>query len=237
MNCIKTAAAIVFAVFILSACSPKYYVPNTQNVPLLSEKGQVNLTAVGNGNQVEIQGAYALGSSLGIMGNVGFYIPKDDGNGNGGSGKLGEIGIGYFKPITEHVIFETYGLVGIGSFENHFPAASSTNTGKISGNLTRFGLQPSIGYKTKGFSVAFSSRITSLNYGEPEGNLIFDGVDQVVYLNENRSFILLEPALTLRAGLEKVKLQLQLTRGFNLTDSDFRQDESLLSVGVNFNLR
>lgn len=225
------------AAFLLTACSPKYYVPNTQNVPLLSEKGEVNLTAVGNANQVELQGAYAIGSHVGIMGNVGFYIPKDDGNGNGGSGRLGEIGLGYFQPITENLVFETYGLVGLGSFENHFPTANAGNAGKISGNLTRFGIQPSIGYKTTGFSIALSSRLSSLHYGEPEGNLIFDNIDQVVYLKENDSFVLLEPALTIRAGLQRLKLQLQLTRGFNLTDSEFRQDESLLSIGLNFNLR
>ena len=34
----------------------KYYVPNTQNVPLISERGETNLTLSGNGNQVEFQG-------------------------------------------------------------------------------------------------------------------------------------------------------------------------------------
>lgn len=237
MNCIKTTAAVLLSIFLLSACSPKYYVPNTQNVPLLSEQGQVSITAGGNANQVEIQGAYAVSNSLGIMGNVGFFNPKDDGNGNGGSGKLGEVGVGYYKPFGTGFVFETYGLVGFGSFENHFPAANGGNMGKINGRLSRYGIQPSFGYKTKAFEVALSSRVSSLHYGEPDGDLVFDGVNQIDYLNENDAFLLLEPALTLRAGLEKIKFQLQLTRGFNLTDNDFRQDESLLSLGVNLNLR
>ncbi|MBI1226905.1 MAG: hypothetical protein GC192_16860 [Bacteroidetes bacterium] len=233
MDSIKTAAILILAISILTACSPKYYVPNTQHVPLLSEKGEVSLTAGGNANQAEVQVAYAVSNSLGIMGNVGFFNPKDDGNGNGGSGRLGELGLGYFKPIGTGFIFETYGLIGFGSFENHFP---TSNNGKISGKLSRYGIQPSIGYKTNNFSIALSSRLSSLHYGEPNGDLVFDGMNQIDYLKENDAFLLLEPALTIRAGLEKVKLQVQLIRGFNLTDSDFRQDESLLSVGVNINV-
>jgi len=228
---------IVGAIVSFCACNPKYYVPNTQNVPLFTERGQVSLTAVGNGNQVEFQGAYAVTDRVGIMANTAFYHPKDDGNGNGGSGKLLEAGLGYYKPLTDHLVFETYGLLGFGDFENHFPTANAGNPGKISGKLSRFGLQPAIGYKTEVFSVALSSRLSSLHYGEPDGNLVFDNVDQIAYLKDNNSFLLLEPALTLRAGLRKVKLQVQLTRGFNLTDKDFRQDESLLTLGVNFDLR
>lgn len=237
MTSFKTAAILALLSLVMAACSPKYYVPNTQNVPLFTEAGQVSLTAVGNGNQVEFQGAYAITNNIGIMANTGFYHPKDDGNGNGGSGKLFEGGLGYYKAFTEHLVFETYGLVGFGDFENHFPTASSSSKGKISGKLSRFGLQPAIGYRTSVFSLALSSRISSLDYGKPDGDLIFDNEDQIAYLKVNDSFILFEPALTLRAGMKKVKLQLQLTRGFNLTDKDFRQDESLLSVGVNFNLR
>ena len=237
MTTIKISVFLAIFCLLVAACSPKYYVPNTQNVPLFTEQGQVNLTAVGNGNQVEFQGAYAVTNHIGIMANTGFYHPKDDGNGNGGSGKLFEGGLGYFYPFGEHLVFETYGLVGFGDFENHFPTASSSGKGKISGKLNRFGIQPGIGYTSNWLTLAFSSRFSSLHYGDPDGDLIFDNLDQVAYLKENNSFILLEPAITLRAGLEKIKLQLQLTRGFNLTDKDFRQEESLLSLGVNFNLK
>lgn len=237
MTTIKITFFLAVLSLLMAACSPKYYVPNTQNVPLFTDAGQVSLTAVGNGNQVEFQGAYALTNSIGIMANTGFYNPKDDGNGNGGSGKLFEGGIGYYKPFGEHLVFETYGLVGFGDFENHFPSTGSSNTGKISGKLSRFALQPAIGFTANRFSIALSSRLSSLHYGEPDGDLIFDNEDQIAYLTENDAFFLVEPALTLRAGLKKIKLQLQLTRGFNLTDKEFRQEESLLSVGVNFNLK
>ena len=38
--------------------------PNTQNVPLISERGETNLTLSGNGNQVEFQGAYGVSDKM-----------------------------------------------------------------------------------------------------------------------------------------------------------------------------
>lgn len=226
--------------FLVTACNPKYYIPNTQNVPLLKEKGQVNLTAAGNGNQLEVQGAYGITDHLGVMANTGFFMPKNDGNGNGGSGKLGEIGLGYFTALSEHVVFETYGLVGVGNVENHFPSTVTEypgTSGNIKASMFRFGIQPNIGYSGKYFMIAFSSRMAALNYNNISGNLYHNGINQVNYLNSNTSSFLLEPALTIRGGLEKVKLQLQLTRSFNLSHPKFQQDFSLLTIGLNFNLR
>jgi hypothetical protein len=47
---------------------------------------------------------------------------------------------------------------------------------------------------------------------------------------------LAEPALTLQAGFEDVKLQLQFQYSYNLTNPDFVQDYSLVSLGLKVNL-
>lgn len=54
MRKLKTWILLVVIVG-LASCSPKYYIPNTQNVPLISKKGETNLTFSGNGNLVEFQ--------------------------------------------------------------------------------------------------------------------------------------------------------------------------------------
>ena len=223
------AAAIAFA-----SCSPKYYTPNTQNVPLISEKGETNLTLSGNGNQVEFQGAYGITENIAIQANGGLFIPADLDNGNGGSGKFIEVGAGYFKPLTENLIFETYGLLGLGNFENHISDGAG---GDISANILRFGVQPSLGYKSKYFSAALSSRFVNLMYSTVAGNLIYDGQSQLVYLKDNSSNFLVEPALTLRGGFDKVKLQLQYGYSLNLSKSDFRQDRTFLTIGLNFTFK
>lgn len=234
----KSGLIILVTALGLSACNPKFYTPNTQNVPLISEKGETNLTLAGNGNQVEFQGAYGVSKNIAIQANAGLFIPSDLDDGNGGSGQFFELGAGYFEKINEIWVFETYGILGFGSFENHLPSTTPENPqtkGDISANIFRIGVQPNFGYKSKHFSAAVSSRFVNLSYSNVTGDLIFDGENQIGYLKDNSSHFLIEPALTLRGGFEKVKLQVQFGYSWNLTNSDFRQDNSLMTIGLNFN--
>lgn len=226
---------ILFMGIGLVSCNPKFYTPNTQNVPLISEKGETNLTLSGNGNQVEFQGAYGVSENIAIKANGGLFIPVDV-NDDGGSGKFLEFGGGYFKPLNNNFVFETYAIIGFGSVENHFPSTSN-GKGDISANILRVGIQPNFGYKTKHFSAAVSSRFVNLSYNKIEGDLIYENVNQSEYLKDNASNFLIEPALTLRGGFEKLKLQVQYGYSFNVSNSAFRQDDQFLTVGLNFNFK
>ena len=227
-----------FLLILITGCNPKFYSPNTQNVPLISEKGETNLTLSANGNQVEFQGAHGITDAIAIQANGGLFIPSDLDNGDGGSGKFFEVGVGYYTPVAEGFVFETYGLIGFGNMENHFPSKPEGNTGAdISSNIIRFGIQPNFGYKSKYFSAAVSSRFVNLMYTGIEGDLIFGGENQVEYLEANKSNFLIEPALTLRGGLERLKLQLQIGYSLNLSNSDFKQDKTSMTLGLNFNFK
>ena len=233
---------ITVGVLALSSCSPKYYIANTQNVPLLSERGEVDLTVSGNGDKVEFQGAYGITDHLGIKANGGVFIPQNLDNGNGGSGKFGELGIGYFTKVreSENWIFETYGIAGFGTMENHLPSTvedNPTTSGKISANLVRIGIQPNIGYKSEYFTIALSSRFVHLSYNNISGDLIFQNERQADYLRDHSSNFLIEPALTIKGGFEKIKLQLQYGYSFNVSDYAFRQERPFLSIGLNFNFK
>jgi hypothetical protein len=61
---------------------------------------------------------------------------------------------------------------------------------------------------------------------------LFDEVDQVAYLNGLETQFLLEPAITVRAGRDPIKVLAQLGGSRNLTTPDFRQIEKYLAVGV-----
>lgn len=238
----KLGIGIIVGLLALTSCSPKYYVANTQNVPLLSERGEIDLNLTGNGDKVEFQGAYAVTDHFGLQANGGVFIPSNLDNGNGGSGKFIELGGGYFTKLnaSENWIFETYGLAGFGTMENHLPSTLEDypqTTGKINANLLRLGIQPSVGYKTEHFVIALSSRFVHLSYDKISGNLNYNGKDQSEYLRENSSNVLIEPALTIRGGFEKVKLQLQYGYSFNVTDVNFRQEKPFLSIGLNFNFK
>lgn len=238
----KKASHLIFLLVGLgfASCNPKFYTPNTQNVPLISEKGETNLTLSGNGNQVEFQGAFGVTENIAVQANGGLFIPSDLDNGNGGSGKFIEVGGGYFRPITENWVFESYGIVGLGSFENHLPSTKDQHPetkGDLSANILRVGVQPNFGYKSKYFSAAVSSRIVNLSYSKIEGDLIFEDQPQRNYLTNHSSHFLIEPALTIRGGVEKIKLQLQFGYSFNLSNKNFRQDPSFLTLGLNFNFK
>ncbi len=227
-------------VLTVSGCTTKFYVPNTQNVPIIESRGQTNLTFAGNGNQVEFQGAYGLTDGLALQVNGDWVIPDDLDDGSGGSGRFGEGGLGYFERINDDFLFDTYALAGFGKMENHFPTSGAPNptpAGIISANLTRFSLQPSLSFHRKYFSITGSARVSSLGYAKIAGVLTLDDIDQVAYLQDNKSNFLIEPALTIRGGLEKIKIQVQLLHSFNLSHSDFRQDDGLVSVGLNFNFK
>lgn len=233
----KSIVGVFLIAFTLTGCSPLFYTPNTQNVPLISEKGDNKLSVAGNGNQVELQGAYGITDAFAVQANGGWFVPRKEDNGNGGSGNFFELGAGYYTPVMDHFIFETYGLIGFGSMKNNFPSTQESNPesrGDISANAFRIGIQPNFGYKSKHFEVALSSRIVNLMYNNIKGDLIFGGENQIEYLEENKSNFLIEPAITLRGGLENIKLQLQYGYSFNLSNKDFRQDNSLFTLGISY---
>lgn len=226
--------------FGFTSCSPIFYAPNTQNVPLISEKGETDLTISGNINQFEFLGAYGITNNMAIIANGGLFVPSDLDNGTGGSGKFVELGVGYFMPIRENWVFESYGIFGLGGFENHFPSTKTDypeTDGKISATMFRVGVQPNFGFKSKYFSAAVSTKIFYLSYSKIKGDLIFGEINQQNYLRDNSSNFMVEPAITIRGGFEKFKLQVQYGYSLNLSNIHFKQDEMFLTLGLNFNFK
>lgn len=227
----------LISTLLVSGCNPIFYSPNTQNVLLPAASGDVTLSAHADGNRIEAQAAYAPTDALALQLNGGIFDRGDDEDEeDGGSGRFLELGVGYVNPIGSNLAWELSGLLGVGSLKNDFPStleASPETTGKLEADLVRFGIQPAIGYRSPYFEAAISTRLLGLSYRNVSGSLIFGGEDQVQMLTDSPgTYFLAEPALTLRAGVENIKLQVQTARSFNLTEPDFRQDESMLTVGV-----
>lgn len=213
-----------------TGCGAVYYVPNTQNVPVMKEKGQANLSFGLNSSEstdgFEFQGAYGLTDKMALQ--LNFDRVKSSDDSSYGSGNFVEFGPGYYKKLSKNFVFETYGLLGFGSlkYEENYNEPL-----EIKANFIRVGLQPSISFSSKYFIASLSGRIANLNYNAVSGNYY-----DVDYLKANNSQWLIEPALTVQAGSENVKLQLQFQLSENLTDPYFSQDYSLLSIGLKVNL-
>lgn len=82
-NLRPAAIACIAAGLLAGACSPKYYVPNTHNVPLLREEGDCALLVATGDWRIEVQGAYALTSNGALMLNAASFHPEDDEKGDG----------------------------------------------------------------------------------------------------------------------------------------------------------
>ena len=237
----KTFPPVLLAVLLASGgCNPKYYAPNTHNVPLLSRDGDYAALFAFGDSRGELQGAYAFTEDIGVMLNAAYFERGDDEDGDGGEGGLLELGFGYQTQLGEPFQLGVFGLLGGGNLENHFPSTLAGNpgtTGILEANLTRFGVQPVIGFRSTYFEAAASMRVMRLRYSDVTGSLVFAGEDQVQLLRSQAEHTLLEPALTVRAGLPTVKLQLQLGLSVNESHANFRQDDGHLTVAVVYSPR
>ena len=69
------SAGVAFLVSV--GCSPKYYVPNTLNVPMIQARGRTSLDPCRNDNRVNSR-APAVSDSVAFQVNLGFVNPKDE---------------------------------------------------------------------------------------------------------------------------------------------------------------
>ncbi|HEY1039479.1 MAG TPA: hypothetical protein VGF30_08755 [Bacteroidia bacterium] len=235
---VKIASLFVLCVY-FSSCTTTLYTSNAVNVPLMREKGEVKF----NLTQNDLQAAGAITNNIGLMANGHFKNYKDGNYKHGGY--LGEAGIGYFKPVQDNpnLIFETYGGLGMGHVykqqEFSSPGNGQTYLGKFETDAGKLFIQPSIGYASRYFDLAFTPRFSMIKYmnfsaeAYPENQLR----DDYLYNNElTRSpYFFAEPAITIRGGYKYVKLQAQYGLTLNLGNR-IRHEPTFGSMGLIFDL-
>lgn len=199
---------------VLTSCSPTIYNANSLNVPLLSRKGNTKLslgTAFRGGDDftlynTNLQAAYAVSDHLGVMANGMYhdfkrtYTPFFSGTSRTDRHKEGfvEAGMGYYSSIgdSSRWRWDCYGGFGVGRTRETDP--DNTNTLILTSPYQRIFVQPSIGFVSKYFEVAFSARASYLFVGEI--NWAGDDTDGKIVKGA-----LFEPCVTLRAGGRSVK--------------------------------
>lgn len=240
-----TISAVLTISIILGGCSQVLYAPNGQNVPLFTEKNEARIVISGiGGNQsdgFEIQTAYAISPKIAIMCNSLFLKTYDpnrvDEDGfplRNGKINMGEFGVGYFKPLkNDKWVFEVYGGLGFGNLESR-----DSLFGLSTANFLRVFAQPSIGSKGKHVEFAFSSRVGILNYSNSQHEST--GATTWV-LDKTKTYILFEPAFTIRAGWKNIKFQSQAILSLNATQiynlEEFPQEYFCFNIGVFVALR
>lgn len=181
----------LFLVVLASACAPTY-VPNTRNVPLFAEaeefQGSVYVTT-----GLEAQLAYALTDHLAIMGNYSLLSEKNSAQKYTRKNNYYEGGLGYFNAGRSRII-EVFAGFGQGNgtaeaqYNFFFPfhgQADVLNDYKYQ----RLFIQPSIGTNNRKFNIAFTPRISLVDFTQFKSSLATIKPDE-------KAILFVEPALT-----------------------------------------
>lgn len=236
-----------------TSCYHVYYAPNTANSPMLSEKGETRFNAAycGGGSSEfeggELQAAAAIGKHTGVMINSMFVSKSEsvsnyDGSNThteSGRGSYVEFGGGMFKSFDakQRWIGEVYGGVGFGNSKHTYDYSEKAKVG-----VTKFFLQPSVGYKSNYFEVSLVPRVGYVNWKVREENLqavtgsYDEDEDDLNKIRQKPGFLCFEPALIVRAGGKDVKIQGALSLS-HVNGGDYYPVENVsASIGVSINL-
>ena len=227
----KINIIIFFLIYVLfTSCSHYYYTPNSQTSPLFKEKGEARISAAHYGSEEStgfvMNSALAITDNIGLIGN--FMYGDDEDNDSDGKGNFSEIGIGLFIPENNNSVFEVYGGFGIGNVKNHY---SNDLESKLS--FHRYFIQPSVGYRSNIVEFAFSSRFCLVHYNKFGYDYLlkeFHHITDIRYIIDNKNFLMMEPAATIRLGAEKFKIQFQLIRSIPYNHK-LKQEEVNLNIG------
>jgi hypothetical protein len=186
--------------FVAVSCAPAY-ISNSRNVPMFAEGGEFAASvAVSSG--VDVQTAYSLTDHIAIMANANAVIKKLTPPGKESFNRdhlFGEAGLGYFTR-TKTMRVELYGGYGMGqgnSYESFFFFGKSELVAK--GKYSRIFIQPSIATNKKKFNLAFTVRLSMVDFSE------FSTTDPAavtpLYIPTDGMHGFLEPSLTARVHL------------------------------------
>lgn len=243
----------VFALLFLSSCSiisHNYHIPNVQNVPLLKEKGDINIVAaIGTddlGSSIkDMQLGYALTNKIGLIGNF-MSATDNEGVELGNLAYINqlELGAGYLGiSKTNNWQVDIYSGLGIEQQKHRYAINylffnEVLEYGKSQHTTINIFLQPSIAYTHKIVDIALSTRIKGIsaykiNYEVTEENTLF--TNKIDWLKNNRNNIAFEPALTLRLGYKAIKFHAQYLLSFNTMNREYSAASySHLSLGLSF---
>jgi len=150
----------------LNSCyssSPSMHYSVAQNVPLLTQKNELRLSAATGTENYGFQGAYAFTNALAVMGSYSNGSTFDNGNRSSG-----EFAVGYFKKLKDSTIIEIYG--GAGRYHRDFQVWDDALAGMLPPdtfrtNCTEPFVQFDLGFKNNGHhSFSLSGKFGYLFY-------------------------------------------------------------------------
>ena len=223
--------------FYAFSCAP-YYVPTQTNIPLMSQVGEAQLSGSVALNSFNLNSAVTPLPHLALMYNYSKAV-EDKNDFPGRQHNQHEWAAGVFRKNAEGIISELYLGYGVGStksWKNTSELFSDIDEmTELRADFRRYFIQINAGGSYKTFEGGGAIRIVRMDYHKlTKSNLRFTKsiFGQDVFLGEtilkvsDPSAYFVEPSLTARFGLERLKLQGQLgasiplqkahTRNFNM---------------------
>lgn len=240
-----TGFSFALILLFLEGCSPCYYAPGAQNVPLFSGQGDCKASAALKFGQysigTDIQSAVAVTDHMGIMLNYSSYIGQDahlsDYNETTSRSKLIEGGMGYYYPFHGSFVFETYAGYSNANIKTDYNEYQGWGSSKL--HYSSFFLQPAVGFCKEHIELAISARFRVLDYykytcKDYTGDYLEQSLQEII---DHPATCLLEPAFTMRVGGKHVKFQFQagFSAVFNRNDQ-VQYDPLNLNFGLIANL-
>lgn len=228
---------ILLLILTLNGCSPVPYANVGLNVPMLKQKGEVNLNAsYGTTEDAEgfaLQTAAAVDSSLSII--ASLYIMKNLAHTDWeGKGSYFEFGAGKFGNVSANgkFIYDAHLGLGFGSIRNE------SGNSSLDVKFIKPFLQGSIGFNHKIIDVALTSRFAVVNF--TDNTFRFDDVtysaEATEFFRDNKTKFVFEPGVTVRVGYEAIRLSLQFcTSTFTVEErfSNSNINSDYFGVGLN----
>lgn len=229
-------------VMLFSACNVAY-IPNRHNVPLMQEKKDASISI----STTNLQGAYAVTDNIAVMGNVYFRENSWENNPDSNTTLnydyqanrlLGELGVGYYKPLGENAVFELYGGGGLGNIGFELKDSNPIYDREYKANIQKLFIQPDIGFKSQYFDFVFSTRFSLVNFHDVDTtNYSISSLDSDnLYNLDKQPFLFLEPALTLRFGYKFIKAYTQGIVATKLNPEQINYRSFGVNVGIELDL-
>ncbi|MBN8653695.1 MAG: hypothetical protein J0L67_19855 [Cytophagales bacterium] len=190
---------IILLVLVAAGCSP-LYIPTTRNVPLFREQGEFQASVIAS-NGAEVQTALAVTDNVAIMVNGSLLRQKiSEPESYTRSHTFVEGGVGYYKSNRRSrvEIFAGYGLGKGTSYSQYYFFTSDFGQKDLvaTGTYSRIFIQPSFGQNNRRFNLAFTPRISLVDFSEFTSNDNNPSNNTVTINPDEKPRLFIEPALT-----------------------------------------
>jgi hypothetical protein len=230
---------------VLASCSSLYFPPPPQ-APLLTQKGEFSGGIHTNfSSNTALQGAYALGDHIGVLGSVSFLQADkkqsffgSKANREYNEHNFGEVGMGYFTRLRDQRVIEFYGGYGLGHTKRT-ESTADVPTQTLEGNLEKYFVQVNYS-KKESKTLHLFNRDFPMSYGAAmrASYVQLHGFTIDAKAHEPEDNIFLEPiSFTRIQAVGPIQLQFISGSNFGLRHRKFlKASNSVFQLGIVVNL-